>query len=90
MPIRSILLGLGAAAAIVHVATFIMIMAWLDRHGHKTSIVLARIYFYKYVKAYRDQTVKETGKPGPLYRVCIGAIQMALVFAVAGVIMRAR
>jgi hypothetical protein len=86
MPIRTILLWLGGAAALVHVASYIMIMAALDRRGYKTNMFLARIYFYKYVRAYKEATEKEAGKPGPLYRISIGAIMLALVFIVAAVL----
>jgi hypothetical protein len=67
MPIRNVLLGLGLASALVHVASYIMIMAALDRRGYKTNMFLARIYFGRYLKAYKEATVKETGKPGRLY-----------------------
>jgi hypothetical protein len=64
MTLRNVLLGLGGAAALVHLASYIMIMAALDRRGYKTNIFLARIFFYRYFKAYKEATVKETGKPG--------------------------
>jgi len=86
MTIRTIFLGLGAAAALVHVASYIMIMAALDRRGYKTSFFLARIYFGRYLRAYKEATVKETGKPGPLYGSCLLAIVLALVFVIAGVL----
>ena len=87
MPIRTILLGLGGAAALVHVVSYIMIMAALDRRGYKTNIFLARILFYKYVKAYKEATEKETGKPGPLYGICIGAIVVTLALVVAAILL---
>jgi len=86
MPIRTILLGLGGAAALVHVASYIMIMAALDRRGYKTNIFLARIFFYKYVKAYKEATEKEAGKPGPLYGISIGAIVVTLALIVAAIL----
>ena len=64
MPIRSVLLGFGLASALVHVVSYIMIMAALDRRGYKTNMLLARLYFGRYLKAYKEATVKETGKPG--------------------------
>lgn len=86
MPIRTVFLGLGAAAALVHVASYIMIMAALDRRGYKTNIFLARIFFGRYLKAYKEATEKETGKPGPLYGTCVGAIMLTLVFVVAAIL----
>ena len=86
MNIRTVFLGLGGAAAFVHVASYIMIMAALDRRGYKTNIFLARIFFGRYLKAYKDATVKETGKPGRLYRLCLMAIVLTLVFVVAAIL----
>jgi len=86
MSVRDIFLGLGGAAALVHVASYIMIMAALDRRGYKTNIFLARIFFGRYLKAYKVATEKETGKPGPLYGICIGAIIMTLVLVIAAVL----
>ena len=86
MTLRNVLLGFGGAAALVHVASYIMIMAALDRRGYKTNFFLARIYFGRYLRAYKEATVKETGKPGPLYGSCLLAIVLALVFVIAGVL----
>jgi hypothetical protein len=90
MSLRTILLGLGGAAALVHVASYIMIMADLDRRGHKTNILLARIFFGRYLKAYKEATVKESGKPGPLYRVCFTAILITLVLVVGAILATGR
>ena len=86
MPLRTIFLGLAAPAAIVNVATYIMMMAALDRRGIKTNIFLARIYFFRYAKAYKEATEKETGKPGPLYGICFGAALLTLVFVIAALL----
>jgi hypothetical protein len=90
MPLRNILLALAGVSAAVHVASYIMIMADLDRRGAKTNILLARLLFGRYLKTYREATIKETGKPGPLYRVCITAILFTLVFVVAAIVLTHR
>ena len=86
MNIRAVFLWIGAATALVHVASYIMIMADLDRRGYKTNILLARILFGRYLKAYKDATVKETGKPGRLYSLCLLAIGLTLVFVIAAIL----
>ena len=90
MTLRNVLLGFGGAAALVHVASYIMIMADLDRRGYKTNILLARIFFGRYLKAYKEATVKESGKPGPLYGVCITAILITLVLVIATILTTGR
>jgi hypothetical protein len=82
---RYIFLVLTLAAAITHITSFVMIMAALDSRGIRTSILMAGFRFFKYLKTYREVTEKETGKPDALYRVCITAIVLALVFASAAV-----
>jgi hypothetical protein len=90
MPLRNILLALAGVSALVHVASYIMIMAALDRRGHKTNVLLARWHFGRYLKAYKEATVKETGEPGPLYRICITAILLTLVFVLAAIVLTPR
>lgn len=86
MSLRTVLLTIGGISAFVHISSYIMIMAALDRRGHKTNMLLARIFFGRYLKAYKEVTIKETGRPGPLYGVCIGAILVTLVCVVAAVL----
>jgi len=90
MTLRDVLLALAGVSAIVHVTSYIMIMADLDRRGYKTNILLARIFFGRYLKAYKEATVKESGKPGPLYGVCITAILITLVLVVAAILTTGR
>jgi len=90
MNLRNVLLAVAGVSAIVHVASYIMIMADLDRRGIKTNILLARWHFGRYLKAYQEATVKETGRPGPLYGVCITAILVALVCVVAAILATGR
>jgi len=81
---RNVFFGLAIAAVLANVVVLILIMAALDRRGQKTNIFLARIYFFKYVSAYKEATRKETGKPGLLYYLCILTINLAWVAAIAG------
>jgi hypothetical protein len=84
---RNIFYGLAIAAALANVASFIMIVAALDRRGYKTNMLLARIYFFKYISAYKELTQKETGKPGSLYGYFTLTIILALVFALIAVLL---
>jgi len=86
MNLRSTLLTIAVLAALSHVVILILIMAALDRRGLKTNPLLARIYVFKYVKAYKEATIKETGRPGPLFGLWVYTILAALVAAVAGIL----
>lgn len=86
MSLRSALLTIGVLTTLAHVVIMILIMAALDRRGQKTNPLLARIYVFKYVRAYKEATIKETGRPGPLYGLWIYTILGALVAVVASIL----
>jgi hypothetical protein len=88
MSLRSALLAIVLLGTLIHVVSLILIMAALDRRGQKTNFLLARIYAFRYVNAYKEATIKETGKPGVLYRLWTTGIVIALGAALAYVIVR--
>jgi hypothetical protein len=65
-----------------------MIVHQLSKRGVKISFLWLRLYLIKYIHQYKQLTVKETGKIGPLYYPCIVSINLALVFAIVGLILR--
>jgi hypothetical protein len=69
------------------VATTIMIASFLSRRGIKINYLLFRLLIPKYVRQYREITVEETGKPGPLFYSFITAWILALLFAIVGIIL---
>jgi hypothetical protein len=88
MAIRTILIVLAGAAILVNGLSLGMIMAALDKRGQKTNKFLIRLYFFKYLGAYRDITRKETGKTGPFYALWIGSFISILVFGLAAVLLK--
>jgi hypothetical protein len=75
MTLSTVLFALGLAAAVILVLSYILMMA---------NVLLSRLYFFRYLGAYREATVKETGRTGPLIRVCISSVVLAFLFVVAG------
>lgn len=65
-----------------------MIVNEVSKRGVKINFFLLRLYIPKYIHQYRQLTLKETDKVGPLYCPCVGSYLMALVFAVAYLIFR--
>jgi aspartokinase len=84
MTLSTVLFALGLAAAVILVLSYRLMMAALDRRGYKTNVLLSRLYFFRDLGAYREATVKETGRTGPLIRVCISSVVLAFLFVVAG------
>ena len=79
-------------AALVFVALYVvfsmMIVHGLSKQGVKINVPLLRLFIIKYISQYKQITVKETGKPGPLYYPCVGSIILALGLAVAGLLLK--
>ena len=65
-----------------------MIVNEVSRRGVKINFFLLRLYIPKYIHQYRQLTLKETGKVGPLYCPCVGSYILTLVFALAYLILR--
>jgi len=84
MTIRDVLFELAVLAVCSNVVILILIMAALDRRGHKTNMLVARLCPWKYLAAYKEATRKETGKTGPLYGLWIFTINLTLAAALAG------
>jgi hypothetical protein len=65
-----------------------MIVHQLSKRGVKINFWLLRLYLIKYISQYKQITLKETGKVGPLYYPCLTSIALALVSAVVGLILK--
>ena len=65
-----------------------MILHEVSKRGVKISFLWLRLYIIKYIHQYRKLTIEETGKAGPLYYPCIISINLALVCAVAGLLLK--
>ena len=78
--------------ALVFVGLFvifsIMIVNEVSKRGIKINFFLLRLYIIKYIHQYKNITKQETGKIGPLYYPCIISVNLALVCAIAGLILK--
>jgi hypothetical protein len=78
--------------ALVFVGLFVifsmMIVRELSKRGVKINFVLLRLYLIKYIQQYKQITLKETGKVGPLYYPCVVSVSLTLVLAILGLILR--
>ncbi|MHB8055963.1 MAG: hypothetical protein ACYDH3_12025 [Candidatus Aminicenantales bacterium] len=86
MNTRTVFLMIALAAVLANIVILILIMTDLNRRGHKTSMLLARIFTFKYLSLYKEETRKATGKPGPLYGLWIFTINLVLVAVLAAVL----
>jgi len=83
-----ILLGLALVFVGVFVIFAIMIVNEVSKRGVKISFLWLRLYIIKYIHEYRKLTKEETGKVGPLYYPCIISVNLALICAIGGLLLR--
>jgi len=76
------LIGIGCG-----IATSIMIASFLSKRGIKINYLFFRVLVFKYIRQYRQITMEETGKPGVLFYSFITAWNLALVFAIVGIVL---
>ena len=70
------------------IAVSFMIASFLSKHGFKINYLFIRLFIFRYVRQYRKITMEETGKPGPLFYWFITSWNLALVFAIVGIILK--
>ena len=69
------------------IAAAMMITSFLSKRGVKINYVVLRLLIFGYVRQYRQVTMEESGKPGPLFYWFVVSWILALVFAIAGAIL---
>ena len=75
-------------SVIFGIVFMIMIVSFLSKRGIKINYVFLRLYIIKYIDQYRKITIEENGKPGNLFYAFIVSMNLALVLAVIGIILR--
>lgn len=88
MWLSNVLLGIALVSVVWGVVSSLMIAGALQRRGTKINWIFLKIMIIKYVGQYREVTRSETGRIGPWYYAFIIAMNLALVTAVAGLILR--
>ena len=78
--------------ALVFVGLFvvfsIMIVNEVSKRGIKINFLWLRLYIIKYIQQYRKLTLEESGRVGPLFYPCIISVNLALILAVVGLILK--
>ena len=66
----------------------VLIVIYLEKKGIKTPFILFRMYLFRNIRRYKEITVQETGKLGPLYYPFVVPINAALVLGLAALAIR--
>jgi hypothetical protein len=88
MVMSDVLIGIAIISVLWGVVSAVMITGALQKRGIKVSWLFLRVMILKYIGQYRDVTRRETGRTGPLFYSYVMAMNLALVTAVVGLILR--
>jgi hypothetical protein len=70
-------------------AVLMMSMAGaLQARGHKINWLWIRLFILKYIGQYREVTLRESGRPGPLFYPFVISMNSALVLVVVGALLK--
>lgn len=69
------------------IVSSIVISSFLSKRGVKINLLFFKILVLKYIHQYHRITAKENGKPGPWFYSYIIAMNLALVFAILGMLL---
>jgi len=84
----NVLLGLALVFVGLFIILSIMIVNEVSKRGIKINFFLLRLYIIKYIHQYRKLTLEKSGRVGPLYYPCIISVNLALILAVVGLILK--
>jgi len=86
----NLFIALAIISAASGVVSSIAITSFLSRRGIKINYLFINVIILKYVYQYRKITLQETGKPRPWFYSYIVSMNLALVFAITGLVLKVR
>jgi hypothetical protein len=88
MNVSDLLLGLALLSVSWGIVSGIVITNFVSERGTKINYFLYRIYIIKYVNQYKQITEEENGVPGPWFYSFVISMNMTLVFALIGILLK--
>ena len=88
MNVSDLFLGLALFCVSWGIISGIVITNFVSERGTKINFFLYRIYIIKYVYQYKQITEEENGKPGPWFYSFVISMNMTLVFAIIGILLK--
>jgi len=75
-------------SAVWGVVSSIVIASFLSKRGIKINWLFFRILVLKYIHQYHQITKQENGKPGSWFYSYIISMNLALIFAIVGIVFK--
>lgn len=82
-----VFLVLAVPCAVTGVVLMMAMTSAMQARGNKINWVFLRLFVLKYVSEYRNITIKESGRPGPLFYPFVISMNLALLFTVVGLLL---
>ena len=78
-----VLTGFTVFFIVCNISVQIMMTAYLRKRGYSVNIWLIRLYILRYIRQYREATIKEHGKTGPLFFAFIASLVLLVPFLIS-------
>ena len=86
--LSNVFLALALVSVFWGIVSSIKIVSFLQSRGKKINWFLIRLLIIKYVHDYQVITTEENGQPGIWFYSYVTAMNLALVFAIIGLLLR--
>jgi hypothetical protein len=84
----NVFFGIAIASVAWGIVSAIAMASYISRRGHKVSMLFFRLLIFKYIHQYSELTTQENGKPGAWFYSYITSMNLALVCAIIGVVLK--
>jgi uncharacterized oligopeptide transporter (OPT) family protein len=81
------LLVLAIFSALWGIVSSLVIASFLSKRGIKINYIFFKVLMIKYIHQYRKITMQENGRPGPWFYSFVISMNLALIFAIAGIVL---
>jgi len=83
----SLILIFVAGLGVLFTILSMMMLHELNKRGVKINVLFIRLLTLKYIHQYKQITLEETGKVGPLFYPCVISINIAFILSVVAFIL---
>jgi uncharacterized oligopeptide transporter (OPT) family protein len=81
------LLVLAIFSALWGIVSSLVIASFLSKRGIKINYIFFKVLMIKYIHQYRKITMQENGRPGPWFYSFVISMNLALIFAITGLVL---
>jgi hypothetical protein len=84
----NVFFGIAIASVVWGIVSAIAMASYISQRGYKISFLFFRLLIFKYIHQYSEITTRESGKPGPWFYSYITSMNLALVCAIIGAVLK--